>query len=166
MKAKTVFTFFALLGVFLISSGIELRAQEVIVEPEPEFNLRSGYGYARPTYIDLLGDTGGERNSKLVLSKEYTGQSVNKEGNFSVEKSISKLRLSIHGKVHSGSITVALVLPDGTEFKKLTMDETADITWSESINIKKGENKYFGDWKYRISTNKADGHYNLSINTY
>ena len=26
--------------------------------------------------------------------------------------------------------------------------------------------KYHGDWEYTISTQKADGNYNLSINTY
>ena len=90
----------------------------------------------------------------------------NKEGAFSVEESITKIRLSIHGEVVSGSITIVLVLPNGTEFKKLTMDETADIMWSESITIKEDDKKYYGDWKYRISTNKADGEYNFSINTY
>ena len=101
-----------------------------------------------------------------MLSKQYNGQSIDKQGTFEVEDKITKLKLSIEGHVNSGSITVSLTLPDGKPYKSLTMDDTADISWSESLNINEGENKYYGTWKYRITTKVADGSYYLSINTY
>jgi hypothetical protein len=46
------------------------------------------------------------------------------------------------------------------------MDDSADIQWSESLNIEDGEIKYYGTWKYRITTKVAEGSYQLSINTF
>jgi hypothetical protein len=101
-----------------------------------------------------------------MLSKHYNGQSIDKQGTFDIESSTTKLKLSIEGQVESGSITVSLVLPDGKPYKSLTIDDSADIHWSESLNIKEGEKKYYGSWKYRITTKVADGSYHLSINSY
>ena len=158
----------ALIGLFIISS-VDLKAQVVTgyaTDPEDEF-FRAGRSDVSIGDVAIFRSAGqsGERNSSLMLSKRYEGQSLTKDGTFSVENSITQIRLSIHGKVRSGSITVTLNLPDGKEFKKLIMDDSADISWMESIKIKDGETKYHGDWKYTIATNKADGEYNFSIKT-
>jgi len=116
--------------------------------------------------VYVSGYGSGEHNSRLTLSKNYNGQSIDKQGTFEVEDKITKLKLSIEGHVNSGSITVSLMLPDGKIYKSLTMDDSADIQWSESLNIKEDVTKYFGTWKYRITTKVADGSYLLSINTY
>ncbi len=121
---------------------------------------------ARDDYVYVTSYGSNEHNSRLTLSKNYNGQSIDKQGTFEVEDKITKLKLSIEGHVNSGSISVSLVLPDGIIYKSLTMDDSADIQWSESLNIKEGETKYFGTWKYRIKTKVADGSYHLSINTY
>ena len=117
-------------------------------------------------YVYVTGMGSGEHNSRLTLSKNYSGQSIDKQGTFEVEESITKLKLSIEGHVNSGSITVSLILPGGKPYKSLTMDDSADIHWSESLNIKEEETKYYGTWKYRITTKVAEGSYLMSINTY
>ena len=172
MKSKTVLAFLFMLGIFIFTS-IDLKAQVIVNEPPlpPDIpSLPDLQHLEHALQLDEIylhtGRSSGERNSRLMLSKEYNGQTVKKEGTFNVGSSISRIKLSIYGEVESGSITVTLVLPDGKDLKKLIMDDTADIVWSESINIKDGETKYHGDWKYRISTIKANGEYNLSINTY
>jgi hypothetical protein len=172
MKSKTVLTFLFMLGIFILTS-IDLKAQVIVNEPPlpPDIPSLPDLEHLEHAlhFDEMFISTGrnyGERNSRLMLSKEYTGQTVKKEGTFSVASSITRIKLSVIGEVESGSISVTLVLPDGKELKKLTLDDTADIVWSESINIKDGETKYHGDWKYRISTNQANGEYNLSINTY
>ena len=119
---------------------------------------------ARDHYVYVSSQ--GEHNSRLMLSKRYNGQSIDKQGTFEIDDEIKKLKLSIDGEVNSGSITVSLILPDGKPYKSLTMDDTADIHWSESLTIKEDETKYYGTWKYRIITKVADGSYHLSINTY
>jgi hypothetical protein len=141
----------------------EMEHQEVIARERARARAIVG---PRDDYVWVTGWGSGEHNSRLMLSKRYNGQTVDKQGTFEVEDKITKLKLSIEGQVNSGSITVSLILPDGKPYKSLTMDDSADISWSESLNIKEGENKYYGTWKYRISTKVADGSYHLSINSY
>ena len=107
-----------------------------------------------------------EKNSKLTLSKHFEGESTSKTGTFSVEKGVKKIRLSISGHVHSGTINVELYIPGKKELKKLTVDDSADIHWSQSINIKEGDTKYFGEWTYVINAKSAKGEYSLSLSTY
>ena len=170
MKTKTAFTLLVLLGIFLISS-IELRAQIIVNEPLPdigslpELELLEHTIHLDDIYISA-GRKPGERNSRLLLSKKYDGETVSRKGGFNIEKSTTRLKLSINGSVKSGTIKVALVLPGGKAFKTITIDDAADIYWSESINIKEGEGKYHGEWKYEISTVAAKGRYNLSINSF
>jgi hypothetical protein len=121
---------------------------------------------AREDYVYVTNYGSNEHNSRLTLSKHYNGQSIDKQGTFEVQDKITKLKLSIEGHVNSGSIKVSLILPDGKIYKSLTMDDSADIQWSESLNIKEDVTKYFGTWKYRITTKVADGSYHMSINTY
>lgn len=184
MKPRNFITLFVLLGVFLFitptvsaqNTGVQVEEDKAIVIRKAEKARQElvtsererarALSRAREDYVWVTGWGSGESNSRLMLSKRYNGQSIDKQGTFEVEDNITKLRLSIEGEVNSGSITVSLILPDGKQYKSLTMDDTADIHWSESLNIKEGENKYYGTWKYRITTKVADGSYHLSINTY
>lgn len=93
---------------------------------------------AQRDYVYVTNWSYNESNSRLMLSKRYNGQSIDKQGTFEVENNITKLKLSIEGQVNSGSITVSLILPGGKSYKSLTMDDSADIHWSESLNIRMG----------------------------
>lgn len=174
----------AVLGVFIfLDTSILAQSTGVIVKEDDEIVLRKAemehqeaitremsrarsLSREREDYIYVSGYGSGEHNSRLMLSKRYDGQSIDKQGTFNIEDKITKLKLSIEGRVESGSIKISLILPDGKPFKSLTVDDSADIRWSESLSIKEGETKYFGTWKYRITTKVADGHYQMSINTY
>lgn len=174
----------AVLGVFIfLDTSILAQSTGVIVKEDDEIVLRKAemehqeaitremsrarsLSREREDYIYVSGYGSGEHNSRLMLSKRYDGQSIDKQGTFDIEDKITKLKLSIEGRVESGSIKISLILPDGKPFKSLTVDDSADIRWSESLSIKEGETKYFGTWKYRITTKVADGHYQMSINTY
>ena len=107
-----------------------------------------------------------ERNTKLTLSKDYNGESTSKTGTFSVEQGVKKIRLSISGSVESGKINLELYLPGKKELKKLSIDDSADIQWSQSLNVKEGDNKYYGEWTYVINAQNAKGSYSLSLSTY
>ena len=182
MKQRNFIIMLAVLGVFIFidtsilaqSTGTAKEDEEISVrraqhaEPEAsrEMSRTRSLSRAREDYIYVTGYGSGEHNSRLTLSKNYNGQSIDKQGTFEVEDKITKLKLSIEGHVNSGSIKLSLILPDGKIYKSLTMDDSADIQWSESLNIKEDVTKYFGTWKYRITTKVADGSYHMSINTY
>jgi hypothetical protein len=140
------------------------RSTRVIVAPEvPEIiGSRFDHDYG---YVWTSGSS-SERNTKLTLSKDFNGESTSKTGTFSVEQGVKKIRLSIHGSVKSGKIELELYLPGKKELKKISIDDSADIEWSQFLDIKEGDNKYFGEWTYVISAQNAKGFYSLSLNTY
>lgn len=172
----------AVLGVFIfIDTSILAQSTGVTTQEDTEIAIRKAEkahqeaitrartreaSRAREDYVYVTNWSSNEHNSRLMLSKRYNGQSIDKQGTFEIDDEITKLKLSIDGEVNSGSIKVSLILPDGKPYKSLTMDDTADIHWSESVTIKENETKYYGTWKYRITTKVADGSYHLSISTF
>ena len=184
MKQRNFIILLAILGVFIFldtsilaqSTGVTVKEDEELAIRKAEFAHQEAItrssararaaSRAREDYVYVTSFGSNEHNSRLMLSKEYNGQSIDKQGSFEVEDNTTRLKLSIEGHVNSGSIKVSLILPDGKPYKSLTMDDSADIYWSESLNFKEGETKYFGSWKYRITTKVADGNYHMSINTF
>jgi hypothetical protein len=184
MRKRNFIIMLAVLGVFIFIVPSTLAQSTGVTVPEDkeiairkaqkaqqeaitrEMDRARAAERAQRDYVYVTNWGSNESNSRLMLSKQYNGQSIDKQGTFEVENNITKLKLSIEGQVNSGSITVSLILPGGKSYKSLTMDDSADIHWSESLNIQDGETKYYGTWKYRITTKVADGSYNLSINTF
>ena len=134
----------------------------IYVSPDTDLEYVSGgdYSFAYSTGSSV------EKNSKLTLSKKFSGQSADKSGTFSIDEGSEKIRISISGRVEVGKITLALFLPDKKELTKLTIDDSADVSWSQSINIKEGDKKYFGDWSFTVKAESVEGSYHLSISTY
>jgi len=176
MKKKVFITLVLAFGVFLIidtpllaqstgsssrESHREARSARVMVAPEIEIRDIHDFDYQ---YIS--GSSSSEKNSKLSLSKHYDGQTTSKTGTFSVEEGVRKIRLSISGDVRSGEIGVEVYLPGEEELINLSFDDSAEISWSQSINISDDDTKYFGKWKYVITARKAEGAYNLTLTTY
>ena len=139
----------------------EARAISVVV-PDMELPNIPGndYGFAFST------GSSSERNSKLTISKDYDGETTQKSGTFDVGEGVNRIRISVKGFVKSGKINLEVYLPGKKELKKLSMDSSANIEWTESINVKEGETKYYGEWTYVISAENAKGFYSLSLNTY
>ena len=175
MKNKSAFTIALTFGVFLLvnttlmaqSSGVTVVAEER--EREREHEREEAAHVAREYGESYVYSTGrsSEKNSKLTLSKDYDGESSKKTGTFSVESGVHKIRLTIHGSVKTGKINIEVYFPGNKELKKLTIDDTADITWSQTINIAgPDENNYYGEYTYVIDAQNVKGHYTLSLSTF
>jgi len=108
----------------------------------------------------------GSSSSSLNLSKTYTGESKENSGSFQVDESVRRITMNINGNVKSGSITIKILLPGGKVLKEVTLDDSANMTFSQSIRIAEEETKYYGDWKYTIAAEKCDGRYQLMISTH
>jgi hypothetical protein len=106
-----------------------------------------------------------QNSSQLMLSKTYEGTDAENTGEFHIEESVRQIKISIDGVVKEGSIKIKLLLPGGETFKDLTIDESADIRYSQSLGISEEEKKYYGKWKYIIKASKAKGNYRMSIST-
>lgn len=104
--------------------------------------------------------------SQLTLRNSFNGGSDNSDGEFDVDKDVRRFRCMISGKVKSGEITIRVVYPSGKVFKDLTINSSAEISFSQSLTIKEGEeDKYVGEWSYEVKADKAEGNYMLQIMT-
>jgi hypothetical protein len=108
-----------------------------------------------------------EKSTQLMLSKHFSGETVSKSGNFTVDEGIRTLRISIQGSIRNdGSITITLYTPDDDLFKELEIDNSADVHWSQVFTIREEGDEYTGEWTYEIEADEAEGQYNLSITTH
>jgi len=107
----------------------------------------------------------GSSSSQLSLSKSFDGESKSNEGSFNVDESVRHISLSLNGSVKEGSIKITIQLGNNDIIKDITIDESADIQFTQSIKISEDEKKYYGNWTYLVEAKQAKGQYRLSINT-
>ena len=125
---------------------------------------RSSGGYSEGAYVAPM--IVHQNQSQLTLRNSFRGGSDTSKGEFDVESGIHQFRCMISGKVNSGEIYIKVEYPGGKVFKELTINSAAEITFSQSLRIKEGEeDKYIGAWKYQVRADKAEGNYMLQIMT-
>lgn len=136
------------------SSGSRERS---FVYAVPELGDESSY---------FIHSYGQESQTQLTLRNSFNGESVSSNGEFEVDESARKIRLSANGKVRHGEINIKVLYPNGKVFKNLSINSSAQITFNQSLTVKEEEKKkYVGTWKYEIRTKTAEGSYMLSIMT-
>jgi len=126
--------------------------------------------YTRPGGSDegayFIQSYSQENQSQLTLRNSFNGETLTSDGEFDVDESTSHIRFNVNGKVRHGEISIKVHYPDGKVFKDLTINSSAEISYSQSLTIKDGEKmKYVGAWKYEVKTKTAEGNYMLSIMT-
>ena len=105
--------------------------------------------------------------SQLTLRNTFNNSSESSKGEFDVGEDTRHFRIMISGKVSSGEIQIFISYPDGKAFKDLTINSAAEVTFSQSLTIKEGqEAKYIGAWKYQVNPKQAEGNYMLQISTH
>jgi hypothetical protein len=104
--------------------------------------------------------------SQLTLRNTFQGGSDTSQGTFEVEEETRRFRCMINGKVRSGTITIKISYPGGKSFKDLTINSSAEVSFSQVLNISEGKgDKYIGEWEYEVKADKAEGTYMLQIST-
>jgi len=117
-----------------------------------------------PIFIQSWGQ---DSQSQLTLRNTFNGETISSDGEFDVEESASHIKFTANGKVRQGEISIKVFYPNGKVFKDFTINSSAQITYSQSMNIKEEEKKKFvGTWKYEVKTKSAEGSYMLSIVTH
>lgn len=129
------------------------------------------------TYVRSSGDfpdsyyiySGNEQSSQsqLTLRNSFDGSSESSKGEFEVAEGTHNFRVMINGKVKSGEIRIIVDYPNGNTFKDMTINSAAEISYSQSMTIKDEEDdKYIGDWSYKVIAENAKGNYMLQIMTH
>lgn len=145
---------------------IEIRARESARSSRSarsKESARISVRYPDGVYVTTYDDG---NHSQLTLRNSFRGGSDTSKGEFDVESDVRHIRCMISGKVSSGEIYILIEYPGGKVFKELTINSSAEISYSQSLSIKEGqENKYVGSWKYEVKAEKAEGSYMLQIQT-
>jgi len=144
---------------------VRSRAAERSSAGSRSFVYATPGGSDRTPYI--VESWGQDSQSQLTLRNTFNGETLSSDGEFDVDESTSHIRFTINGKVRHGEIGIKLLYPGGKVFKDLTINSSAQITFSQSLTIKDEEKKkYVGSWKYEVKTKTAEGDYMLSIVTH
>jgi hypothetical protein len=154
----------------------EMRAQEreyadqVRVVRASSRASSSARAYARAPssgYVEVVPSVlYQDSHSQLTLRNSFKGGTDSSKGEFEVDTGTTHFRCMINGKVRSGKITVKVLYPGGKVFKDLTINSSAEISFSQSLSINRDKAaKYIGSWQYEIKAEKAEGSYVLQIST-
>jgi hypothetical protein len=141
------------------------RAQQHAMQQAQERMKEMQYHYQFDDNGVYYFSPSSSSSSRFSISKTFTNETKKSDGNFEVDESVRFLSLSITGGVKSGSITIVLQLPGGEEFRNMTIDESANMQFSQTLTIAEDEKKYYGKWKFIIDAKNAEGTYQLNLTT-
>ena len=156
----------------------KMREMEFIYADQARSEARSARESSRArTYVRSSGDfadsyyiySGNEQNSQsqLTLRNSFDGSSESSKGEFEVAEGTHNFRVMINGKVKEGIIRIIVDYPNGDNFKDMTINSAAEISYSQSVTINDEEDKkYVGDWSYKVIAEEAKGNYMLQIMTH
>jgi hypothetical protein len=149
---------------------LERVYEERIRESERSSGRARSFVYATPGESDavpyFIQSWGQDSQSQLTLRNTFNGETLSSNGEFNVDESASHIKFNASGKVRHGEISIKVFYPNGKVFKDFIINSSAQITYSQSMNIKEEEKKKFaGTWKYEVKTKTAEGSYMMSIMT-
>jgi len=122
----------------------------------------SSFSYGDGVYVM---STSGSSSSQLSLSKTFEGESKKNEGSFEVDETVRNISLTLSGAVRTGEIKIKITMSNEDVIKEMSIDESADILFTQTIKIAEDVKKYYGKWSYTIESVKAEGNYKLMIHT-
>jgi hypothetical protein len=111
---------------------------------------RSGYG-SKP---------GSSWNySRQVMEATFTNEFTMTAGDE------SNVNLSVSGDCAEGSMTVAIIMPDGKQLSEVLIDANGSLNWRK--NFEEGDNNGWknGKWVFKIKARNATGNLRISMNS-
>jgi hypothetical protein len=88
------------------------------------------------------------------FTNEFTMDAGGEDGNVS---------LSVSGNCAEGSISVAIVMPDGKQLSEVVIDANGSLNWRKSFEDNEGSNWKNGKWIFRIRAKAATGNFRISM---
>lgn len=88
------------------------------------------------------------------FTNEFTMDAGGEDGNVS---------LSVSGNCAEGSISVAIVMPDGKQLSEVVIDANGSLNWRKSFEENEGSNWKNGKWIFRIRAKAATGNFRISM---
>ncbi len=115
----------------------------------------------------LYGRGNDAERTTWDFTKHVKETSFSRDYSFDVEKTASNVVMSIIGDCKSGQINVKIIMPGGKLFSDVTIDESGNLNWRKSFIVSEDQNKdKVGEWKFKITSEKATGYFKISLQTY
>jgi len=136
----------------------------VVVMPDmpeiPDFDERAFenfYFYNGRSHVSKPGSSWNY--SRQVMEASFANEFTMSAGD---EKNVN---LSVSGDCAEGSMTVAIIMPDGKQLSEVIIDENGSLNWRK--NFEAGENNGWknGKWTFRIKAKNATGNLRISLNS-
>ncbi len=139
----------------------DMSRKSVIVIPEdvnwkmPAPHLEEFYFY--DTYSSSKPGSSWNYSRQVMeasFTNEFTMDAGGEDGNVS---------LSVSGNCAEGSISVAIVMPDGKQLSEVVIDANGSLNWRKSFEEDEGSNWKNGKWVFRIRAKAATGNFRISM---
>jgi hypothetical protein len=126
------------------------------------------FRYVTPDVGDIYIYGGHGYGNKPGSSWNYTRQVM--EATFTNEFTMSagdesNVNLSVSGDCAEGSMTVAIIMPDGKQLSEVLIDANGSLNWRK--NFEAGDNNGWknGKWVFKIKAKNATGNLRISMNS-
>ena len=127
--------------------------------------FRYGIPYSGDYYIiNEMGHTGKPGSSwnytRQVLEATFTNEFTMDAGGDG-----GNVNLSVSGNCAEGSITVAIITPDGKQLSEVLIDENGSLNWRKSLQENEESKWKNGKWIFKIKAKAATGNFRISMNS-
>ena len=126
------------------------------------------FKYVTPENGNIFIYNGHGFSSKAGSSWNYSRQVM--EATFTNEFTMtagdeSNVNLSVSGDCAEGSMTVAIIMPDGKQLSEVLIDANGSLNWRK--NFEAGDNNGWknGKWVFKIKAKNATGNLRISMNS-
>ncbi len=93
---------------------------------------------------------------EATFTNEFTMDAGGDDGN---------VNLSVSGNCAEGSISVAIIMPDGKQLSEVLIDENGSLNWRKSIEENEESKWKNGKWIFKIKSKNATGNFRISMNS-
>lgn len=124
--------------------------------------------YGLPNEGDYFVFSNSGHASKPGSSWNYSRQVM--EATFTNEFTMSasdenSVNLSVSGDCAEGSMTVAIIMPDGKQLSEVILDENGSLNWRKSFEADEDNGWKNGKWVFKIRAKNATGNLRISMNS-
>ncbi len=97
--------------------------------------------------------------SRQVMEATFTNEFTMSAGE---ETSVN---LSVSGDCAEGSMTVAIIMPDGKQLSEVIIDANGSLNWRKNFETDQGNGWKNGKWVFKIKARNATGNLRISMNS-
>lgn len=107
-----------------------------------------------------VGKPGSSWNySRQVMEATFTNEFTMSAGEE------TNVNLSVSGDCAEGSMSVAIIMPDGKQLSEVIIDENGSLNWRKSFETGEGNGWKNGKWVFKIKARNATGNLRISMNS-